>query len=379
MGQQDRLFKFDCGGHVYQEIIYFVLRKASLNIIGRFTRMVGRRSGPISIDGVTARPGTKVTGNLKVAEHPDGSAETIPFVLLNGKGKGPSLWITACEHGDEVLAAASVVEFVSRLDPKKVSGQLVAFPVLDSTAFNIKRRFSPIDSYDFSRAWPGFKNGWLAQQVAARLFELMVEHADYVIDVHNGMPGIAEVTPYLIAGYERKEQWDRSLKDFAESFLFDKIIHWVGTSTERGARTSTMMATLLKEGIPSFVPEIGPDTETGLRVALRGYENSMKFLKMLPGEPEKLTKYLAFPDVIHIFPTRGGVFNSDVALDEEVKEGQKLASIRNFSGEVTEELVSPAKGIVIAIWVLPMIGSGDFSAYEIATFDEFKKPWPGER
>lgn len=333
----------------------------------------------VSIDGTTAKRGTKVTGYLKVAEHPDGSSENLPFVMINGKDEGPCLWITACEHGDEVLSAASVVEFASRLDPKDVRGQLVAFPVLDSTAFNIKRRFSPLDSYDFSRAWPGFKNGWLAQQVAARLFELMVDYADYVIDVHDGMPGIAEVTPYMIAGYERKEQWVKELKGFAESFLFEKIIHWVGTSTERGARTSTMMASLLKEGIPSFVPEIGPDTKTGLEVALRGYANSMKYLGMLPGEPKKLPKYQAFPDVIHIFPTRGGVFKSYVALDDEVKEGHKLASIRNFDGEITEELVSPADGVVIAIWVLPMIGSGDFSAYEIATFDEFKKPWPGER
>jgi predicted deacylase len=341
--------------------------------------MSGKKSGSVSIEGITAKPGTKATGYLKVGEHPDGSAETLPFILVNGRGEGPCLWITACEHGDEYLSAASVVEFISRLDPKMVSGQVVAFPVLDSTAFNIKRRFSPIDSYDFSRAWPGFKNGWLAQQVAARLFELMVEHADYVIDVHNGMPGIAEVTPYLIAGYERKEQWNDGLKGFAQSFLFDKIIHWVGKSTERGARTSTMMAVLLKEGIPSFVPEVGPDTRTGLEGALRGYENSMRYLGMLPGEVKKLAKYHAFPDVIHVFPTRGGVFNSYVALDETVKEGQKLASIRNFSGGFTEELVSPADGVIIAIWVLPMIGSGDFSAYEIATFEEFKKPWPGER
>lgn len=341
--------------------------------------MSRKRSKLSSLDGVAMKPASRTTGIIKVAEHPDGSAETIPFVVVNGAQEGPSLWITACEHGDEVLSASAVVEFMSRLDPSKVKGQVVAFPVLDSTAFNIKRRFSPIDSYDFSRAWPGFKNGWLAQQVAARMFELMKAHADYVIDVHDGMPGIAEVAPYMIAGYERREQWESTIKGFAESFLFEKIIHWVGTSTERGARTSTMMAALLKEGIPSFVPEIGPDTKTGTEVALRGFENSMKYLGMLEGVPKRLPKYMAFPDVIHVFPTRGGVFRSYVSLEDEVKEGQKLASIRSFTGEITEELVSPAGGIVIAIWVLPMIGSGDFSAYEIATFDEFKKPWPGER
>ncbi|MGB6442649.1 MAG: succinylglutamate desuccinylase/aspartoacylase family protein [Thermoplasmata archaeon] len=329
--------------------------------------------------GARAARGTKVSGYLAVAEHPDGSPEKLPFVLVNGKEDGPCLWLTACEHGDEVLAAASVVEFAASLDARKVKGQVVAFPVLDSSAFNIKRRFSPIDSFDFSRAWPGFDNGSLAQHVASVLFELMAEHADYVINVHDGMPGLSDLIPYAIATYDRKDQWEGELKGLTESFLIDKIIHWVGKSTGRGARTSTMMAALMGKKIPNFVPEIGPDTKTGLETALRGFSNSMRFLGMLPGKPERLPKYQSFPDVIHIFPTRGGVFSSYVGLNDEVSKDQKLASIRNFNGEITEELTSPAAGIVIAIWVLPMIGSGDFAAYEIATFDEFGRTWPGER
>jgi len=215
--------------------------------------------------------------------------------------------------------------------------------------------------------------------VAAQLFELMVEHADYVINVHDGMPGISDLIPYVIATYERTEEWENGLKDFTESFLIDKVIHWAGKSTGRGARTATMMSALMSKKILTFVPEIGPDTKTGLATALRGYANSMRYLNMLPGAPEKLPKYHAYPDVIHIFPTRGGVFHSYVRLNETVKKNQPLASIRNFGGEIVEELVSPAAGTVIAIWVLPMIGSGDFAAYEIATFDEFDRLWPGER
>src|SRR5205823_10914658 len=85
--------------------------------------MLGKDSDPLSFNGMTAKPGTKVTGSLKVAEHPDGSAENIPYVIINGRGEGPSLWITACEHGDEVLAAASVVEFVNQVKPKEMNGR----------------------------------------------------------------------------------------------------------------------------------------------------------------------------------------------------------------------------------------------------------------
>jgi len=333
----------------------------------------------LSLEDVSAKPGTKAFGNLKVAEHPDGSPEKLAFILANGAKEGPCLWITGCEHGDETLATATIIEFMSRLDPRKVKGSVVAFPVLDSTAFNVKRRYSPIDSYDLSRAYPGFKNGWLAQQVTYRVTELMTESAQYVIDVHNGIPGILDVSPYCVATYAKKEEWESGLKDFTESFLFPKIIHWIGTSTERGARLSTMMSTLMKRGIPSFVPEVGPDTKGGIRTGVRGFENSLRYLGMLPGKALKLKKYHSFPDVIHIFPTHGGVFTSYVELDEQVKAGQKIASIKNFNGDITEELVSPADGVIVVVWTNPVIGSGDFAAFEVATFKEFKKPWPGER
>lgn len=329
--------------------------------------------------GVSAKPGTKATGYLKVAEHPDGTAERLPFVILSGAEPGPSLWMTACEHGDEVLAAASVIEFLNRLDPKTIRGKVVAFPVLASSAFNIRHRFSPIDSYDFSRAWPGFSNGWLSQQVAAKLLDLIAEDADYVVNVHNGLPGVLMPTPYIIATYEDASQWESTFQGFTESFLMEKIVHWIGVSTERGARLSTMMAALLQKGIPSVVPELGPETIQGLEAGFRGYENCMRFLGMLPGEPKHLASYRKFPDVVHIFPTRGGVFLPHVDLNSEVTRGQRLASIRSFAGDITEELTAPADGVIIAKWLLPMIGSGDFAAFELATFEDFREPWPGER
>ena len=333
----------------------------------------------LTVDDVHAAPGTRAHGYLKVAEHLDGSPATLPMLVVNGANAGPTLWITGCEHGDETLAAATIIEFMSGLDPSEISGQVVALPVLNSTAFNMRRRFSLLDSMDLSRAYPGFKNGWLAQQITARVSELMVDSADYVINVHGGIPGLLDLTPYCIATYVDSRQWDEELKDFVESFLFDKIARYTGRSTERGQRTATMQNLLLERGIPNFVPEVGPDTRGGLRTGIRGFANAMRFLKMLPGDSIKLERYHYFADIIHIFPTRGGVFTSYVALDEVVKEGQRLASIRNFSGEVTEELVSPTDGVILVVWTNAVIGSGDFCAYEIATFDGFNRPWPGSR
>src|SRR5205823_1944638 len=156
-------------------------------------------------------------------------------------------------------------------------------------------------------------------------------------------------------------EWDSPLRDVAESFLIDKIDLWDIGATARGLRDRSMIANLVKRGIPCFVPEIGPGRQKGLEVALRGFGNTMRHLGMLEGKAEKLPEYRVFPDVIHIFPRRGGAFTYHVNLDDEISEGQKLATIRNFRGEFAEEIVAPAAGVIIAKWILPMIGSGDFS------------------
>jgi len=330
----------------------------------------------LKIGDVRVKPGTKGHGLFPVAEHPDGSREEIPFVIASGKSAGPTLWLTGCEHGEESLAAAAIIDYMSQLDPRVLKGSVVAFPVLNSTAFNVKQRYSPIDSFDFSRAYPGFENGWLAQQVAHKVIGLISETADYVINVHNGIPGLLEVSPYCIAHYENQGDWESTIKGFTESFLIDKIVHWYGSSSEKGARTSTMSAAVMKLGIPIFVPEIGPDNKSGLQKGVQGFENTMRFLKMIPGKPRRLAKYQSFPDMVHLFPVRGGVFSSYVNLNDSVKKGQKLCAIRGYGGEITEEMEAPAAGVILDVWSNPVIGSGDFFAYGIGTFEPFKQPWP---
>ena len=330
----------------------------------------------LSVGDVRVAPGEKGHGFFPVAEHPDGSLESLPYIVVNGAEEGTTLWITGCEHGEESLAAAAIIEFMTYLEPSKLKGSVVAFPVINSTAFNVKQRYSPIDSFDLSRAYPGFENGWLAQQIAYKFIGLLAESAEYVINVHNGIPGMLDVSPYCIAHYEKESEWDSVLRGFTQSFLIDKIVQWHGNSSKRGARTSTMSAAVRAKGIPIFVPEIGPDNRGGIQVGHRGFENTLRYLKMLRGEPTRLPNYQSFPDMVHLFPVHGGVFTSYVSLNDKVKKGQKLCSIRSFTGEITEEMTSPADGVILDVWSNPMISTGDFFAFGIATLKPFTEPWP---
>lgn len=336
--------------------------------------------GTLRIGTASAGPSQKSSGLLKVAEHLDGSSETIPVVVANGHEDGPCLWVMGCEHGDEMLATATLIEFVAQLEPEGIRGSVVVLPVLNSTAFNVKQRYSPLDHFNFALGWPGIENGWLSQQIAYKLFGMITEQADCVINMHNGLFATMNIAPACVTYYESEEQYNGKLRGFVESFLFERIIHWVGEKERppTAKRSGAMIAALLDKGIPSFVTEVGPDMENGVPAGLRGLSNAMKYLEMQDGTPEFLPKYKAFYDNVHVFPTRGGLFAPKVKLGQPVEEGDVLATIKGFDGQVSEILRAPADGEVLVLWKAPLIGSGDESAVDMGLYERFDRPWPRE-
>jgi hypothetical protein len=328
----------------------------------------------------SATPGTKGAGLFPVAEHLDGSEETIPVVVVNGAKSGPRLWVTACEHGDEMLATATLIEFVRQLDPSKVRGTIVILPVMNSTAFNVKLRYSPLDHFNMALGWPGIANGWLSQQITHKLFGLMSKQADFVINVHNGLEASMEIAPAVVTYYESEAAYRERLKGFVESFLFRRIVHWLNEPKEGAVakRGGSLMAALYEIGIPAFVPEVGPDMKTGLPDGLRGLFNSMRYLKMLSGKPRRLPRYDTIRDNIHMFPTRGGLFTPRVRLGQRFKKGDVLGTITGYDGNVSETFTAPADGEVLVLWKAPLIGSGDESAMDLGLYKKFTTPWPRE-
>lgn len=328
----------------------------------------------------SAERGRKGAGLFPVAEHLDGSEETIPVVVVNGAEDGPRLWVIACEHGDEMLATATLIEFVRQIDPKKVRGSVVVLPVLNSTAFNVKLRYSPLDYYNMALGWPGIENGWLSQQITHKVFGLMSKQADFVINMHNGLQASMDIAPAVITYYESEAKYRKMLKGFVESFLYRRVVHWFAERKEGAVarRSGSMMAALYDVGIPAFVPEVGPDMKTGLPGGVRGLFNSMKYLKMLAGKPQVLPRYDVIRDNLHIFPTRGGMFTPRVRLGQRVKKGQVLGTITGYDGTVSETLVAPADAEVLVLWKNPLIGSGDESAMDLGLFEKYSKPWPRE-
>src|SRR2546422_997596 len=102
----------------------------------------------------TIRIGTAVSermgisrGYLKVGDMPDGRPMQIPVLIGRGAAPGPTLWLHGCVHGNEACGAFVVHRLFRELDPRVLSGALVALPILNITAFRARQRMSPFEGF----------------------------------------------------------------------------------------------------------------------------------------------------------------------------------------------------------------------------------------
>ena len=106
----------------------------------------------LRIGSIEAKPGSKVSGVLSVAERPAHSLD-MPLTLINGAHDGPVVAINAGTHGTEYVGIAATLDLIRSIDPQDVSGGLVIVPVVDIPGFEWRSKCTcPIeDDYNGTR------------------------------------------------------------------------------------------------------------------------------------------------------------------------------------------------------------------------------------
>jgi predicted deacylase len=109
-----------------------------------------------------------------------------------------------------------------------------------------------------------------------------------------------------------------------------------------------------------------------------GLLNVMRHLKMIPGDEITVAniQYVQYkrretPEGVlssgGITTKKGGFFTSLVEVKDKVKEGQVVGVVKNFFGEIVEEVKSPIDGVVLSRYIeAPHIGSGQWRVFAIA-------------
>lgn len=323
------------------------------------------------IGDLSLQPGQRAQGNLGKFYQSDGTEVAIPVMGVRGRHEGPTLWLSAAMHGQELSGIPVVWEIIKeRVDPETLRGTVVGSPLLNPFSFNGRTYFTPEDGYNVNRVFPGDKDGLLTHRLANLIVEEAVQRCDYLIDFHCNVSSAMYFS--IIKGSEQEEAFRKS-KEMAEAFgvtTIEMILE------HEAHRTGTMTDEARKMGKPMLVLELIPWRmiyPQAVRVGVRGTLNVMKQLGMIDGQIEPQDEIDVLDGRLsrtELKVTRGGLVKKFVDVGDAIEEDQVIGQIVDAYGDAVEEIVSSVDGWLLA-W--PMIhnqaaGSGDhvaFLAFEI--------------
>ena len=132
------------------------------------------RRPPFEMEGQAIRPGARGTVELPIARLATGSPVSLPVLIVHGRSEGPTVWIDAAVHGDEINGVEIIRRVLEQLDAKELRGTVLAVPVVNALGFMTGSRYLP-DRRDLNRAFPGSTRGSLAGRIAALFLREIVE------------------------------------------------------------------------------------------------------------------------------------------------------------------------------------------------------------
>lgn len=137
------------------------------------------------IGGETVLPGETKKIALDMPPLYTATSMSIPVYVKRGKRPGPTLFVSAAIHGDELNGIEIVSRLIKSRTIDKLKGTLIAVPMVNVYGVLNQSRYLP-DRRDLNRSFPGSKKGSLAGRLAYLFFKEVVSKCDVGIDLHTG-------------------------------------------------------------------------------------------------------------------------------------------------------------------------------------------------
>jgi predicted deacylase len=297
----------------------------------------------IKIGALVVQPGEKKYGPLKIATRHDGSDIYVPLMIVNGASDGPVLNISSGCHGDEYEGGEAIRRAYHALNPKQLAGALLGVPIMNPLAFEAGYRLSPTDHLNLNRTFPGKERGFYTERLAYVYLNEIVKRSDCVADLHGG-GNIMTLAPMVIYRDLGGEALAKQAYDLARSTGFE----WFWKSG--GGWTGPVVIEAQKAGIPAVTVEVegeGRNRERVIRKFEQMIDTMLKFYQMVEGAPALPEKVNHFEGTF-MHTTTGGLYHQTADVLAHVKQGQVVATVSNYFGEVQEEIQAPYDGVVMS-------------------------------
>ena len=121
----------------------------------------------LTVGDVSAKPGEKVSGFIRVPAGKDAPETRLPVTLIRGEKPGPVLALMAGVHACEYASILGLQRVNRELKPDQISGSVILVLVAHLDAF-YKRipYYNPVDWKNMNRQFPGDPGGTMSQRIA---------------------------------------------------------------------------------------------------------------------------------------------------------------------------------------------------------------------
>jgi predicted deacylase len=287
-----------------------------------------------------------------------GTPTELPVRIIRGKRDGPTVFVSAAIHGDE-LNGIEIIRRLRKLSVlKKLKGTLILLPIVNIYGVMTLSRYLP-DRRDLNRSFPGSEKGSLAGRLAKTFFDEIVSKCDLGIDLHTASIHKSNL-PQI-----RTNTKDSYTYMLAKAFEAPVILH-------SELRDGSLRSTAQEKGVPILLYEAGEALrfdETSIRIGVKGIVNVLRANEMLPKVSRKKTPKIPVVCKISkwVRSTHGGLIRTIKALGDTVHKDEIIAYIDDPFEDETYEIKSLFDGVIIGKSEIPLVQEGD-AVFHIAKF-----------
>jgi predicted deacylase len=330
-----------------------------------------------TVGGVTAQPGTTVSGEVQVPAWGTDAGTIIPFSIVNGAKPGPILTLVAGTHGAEYPPILALQRLRASIDPKELSGTILMVHVANMPAFLGRAiYYTPGDHKNLNRVFPGKADGTISERIADLITREFIDRTQYLIDLHCGDAN-ESLRPYLYWTINAAPALVESVRQLALAFGMDHIILDNGRPTNPAASVY-LENTAITRGKPAMTIEsggMGQSDEESIQRIERGVAGVLKHLKMRTTGPDPLQHAVFLGRNLVLNSQHTGVFHALVERGHTVAEGTLLGRVTDFQGMTIEEVRAPFAGEILYVIGTPPTSKGEPLAFiaALATAEEMPK------
>jgi len=312
----------------------------------------------LEIGGINILAGETKQLELQAVRLCNDSQMTIPIYVKRGKKPGPTIFVSAAIHGDELNGIEIISRVINSPRLRYLRGTLIAVPIVNGYGILNQSRYLP-DRRDLNRCFPGSTKGSQASRLAHLFVKEIVSKCDFGIDLHTGAIHRSNL-PQIRANLD-----DKTTFDMAHSFGVPVMIN-------SNLRDGSLRQCADELGVPMLLFEAGEALrfdEMSIRSGTTGVFNVLCHLDMLTQKKSKKSKVeplVARKSGWVRAPDSGLVIHKKNLGDIVVKD-EVIAIIKTPLGKISATVLSNANGIIIGKQNIPLVHEGE-AVYHIAYF-----------